>query len=388
MASRKKKNKKSFVPLSLLVLVLIGLPVTVFLTRNQSNTRSQAAAPPNTTRYADFETGDFSQIQSGNPTLQAVNVNPSTSSVVIATDKAYEGSKSAQASIPGVAGNKYARTIFELTAPWTEGSDIWYGQAIYFPIGFKNSMQSYFVPMRWDNYGSSANDSRGGISMWSDKRFRLFRLHAGVDATETSLMGSFDISEGAWHWLEVHQKFSQTDGVALNEVYLDGALVGSSTAHNYFGVPITRLRNGIVAVDDSAQTNPLNLWIDRLTISTAKIGPYSTPSPTPTVSSSATPTPTSPPVLDTYDPTVTISSPLNGTRIVRSVNISAYATDNIRVTKLELYINGVLKTSNTNSNTISYTWNTKRTPLGAHNITIKAYDAAGNAGQSSVMVYK
>ncbi len=323
--------------------------------------RSQAA----TLRLADFETGDFSQIQSGNPTLQAVNINPSASAVVIANDKAYDGSKSARASIPEGVGNKYARTIWELTSPWSEGTDIWYGQAIYLPVGFKNAMQSYFVPMRWDNYGSSSNDSRGGISMWNDKRFRLFRLHAGIDSTETPLVGPFDISEGVWHWLEVRQKFSQSDGAAINEVYLDDVLIGSSTARNYFGVPITRLRNGIVAMGD--QTNALDLWLDRLSIGTTKLGQLSAP--------------------DTTAPKVTISSPINGSSVGRNTNIVSTATDNIGVTKMEVYIDNNLK-STSSSGSISYAWNTRKISRGAHTITTKAYDAVGNIGTSTVTVYK
>lgn len=153
-------------------------------------------------------------------------------------------------------------------------------------------MQSYYVPMRWDNYGSTANDSRGGISMWSDKRFRLFRLHAGVEDPEVSLTNSFDITEGAWHWLEVHQKFSTTDGLALNEVFVDDILVAQSTARNYYGYPITRLRNGIVALGN--QTNALEMSMDRLTISSTRVGAGSNTVPPPVLNPVDTIAPTIP----------------------------------------------------------------------------------------------
>lgn len=110
-------------------------------------------------------------------------------------------------------------------------------------------------------------------------------------------------------------------------------------------------------------------------------GPASNAANATTLAATTTPT-------DTVAPTVSISSPANGARIGRRTTITASASDNIAAAKLEIYIDGSLRSSSTGSSVISYTWNTRKAGSGAHTVTVKAYDAAGNAGQSSVTVYK
>ncbi len=98
---------------------------------------------------------------------------------------------------------------------------------------------------------------------------------------------------------------------------------------------------------------------------------------------STTPSP-SPPPSDTGAPSVTITSPTNGAYIGNSVSINGTTSDNTGVTKREVWIDGKLRSSG-----LPYTWGTKRgVARGAHTITVKAYDAAGNVGQASVTVYK
>jgi chitinase len=107
-----------------------------------------------------------------------------------------------------------------------------------------------------------------------------------------------------------------------------------------------------------------------------------------TATVSATPQGSQP--ADTTAPTVNINNPANGASITgqKKVNISASASDNNVVIKVELYIDGALKTTVTTPN-LSYNWSINRNvKAGSHTITVKAYDAAGNVGQSSVIVTK
>ncbi len=90
---------------------------------------------------------------------------------------------------------------------------------------------------------------------------------------------------------------------------------------------------------------------------------------------------------DTTAPTVTVTSPANGSIAGRTVAISALATDNVGVVKTEVYIDGKLYSSS-NSSSVQYTWNTKRASRGTHTITVRAYDAANNVGQSLVTITK
>ncbi|KAB0666917.1 DNRLRE domain-containing protein [Oryzomonas japonica] len=90
---------------------------------------------------------------------------------------------------------------------------------------------------------------------------------------------------------------------------------------------------------------------------------------------------------DTTPPTVTISSPVSGSKVGSRVTIKASASDNVAVTKMQLYIDNVLKATSSSS-TINWTWNTNSFSKGTHVILVKAYDAANNSGSLSITVTK
>jgi len=85
---------------------------------------------------------------------------------------------------------------------------------------------------------------------------------------------------------------------------------------------------------------------------------------------------------DTTPPTVSITTPSNNTAVSGAITISANANDNVGVTRVEFYENGSFLYA-TNVSTYSYTWNTTSVANGSYVLTAKAYDAAGNIGQSS-----
>jgi hypothetical protein len=88
-------------------------------------------------------------------------------------------------------------------------------------------------------------------------------------------------------------------------------------------------------------------------------------------------------VVDTIPPTVSITTPANGSVVnPRSQQISVSATDNVGVTQVTIYIDGTLKATLTTA-PYNYTWNTRRVSSGQHTITAKAWDAAGNVGQAA-----
>ena len=89
---------------------------------------------------------------------------------------------------------------------------------------------------------------------------------------------------------------------------------------------------------------------------------------------------------DTTKPTVSITSPLNGAKVLRntSITITASASDNKGVTKVEFRVDGILKCTDT---VAPYTCNWV-TPLLAgqtRKLGAKAYDAAGNVGTSATV---
>jgi hypothetical protein len=60
--------------------------------------------------------------------------------------------------------------------------------------------------------------------------------------------------------------------------------------------------------------------------------------------------------LDTQAPQINISTPTNGATVKDSITITANASDNVGVSKMELYANNVLLSSNMNATTLSANW--------------------------------
>jgi subtilisin family serine protease len=86
-------------------------------------------------------------------------------------------------------------------------------------------------------------------------------------------------------------------------------------------------------------------------------------------------------VSDTTPPSVSITSPMSGSRVVGNVSVTASATDNVGVAKVELFVNGVLTATSTAA---PFTTRFKA-PKGTIKLQLKAFDAAGNAGLSPVI---
>ncbi|HJV91400.1 MAG TPA: M4 family metallopeptidase [Holophagaceae bacterium] len=85
---------------------------------------------------------------------------------------------------------------------------------------------------------------------------------------------------------------------------------------------------------------------------------------------------------DTTAPTVSASEAgTSGT-----LTFSATASDNVGVTKVEFYVDGVLKATDTTS-PYSTTFDSTTLANGSHSLTAKAYDAAGNVGTSTAVAF-
>jgi hypothetical protein len=89
-------------------------------------------------------------------------------------------------------------------------------------------------------------------------------------------------------------------------------------------------------------------------------------------------------VPDTQAPTTSITAPANGATVSTTVAVNASASDNVGVTKVEFYLDGVLKNTDTAS-PYSWSWDTTSAPNGSHSLTSKAYDGAGNIGTSAAV---
>jgi thermitase len=91
---------------------------------------------------------------------------------------------------------------------------------------------------------------------------------------------------------------------------------------------------------------------------------------------------------DTVAPVISSFNLTDGMTVSPSKQaISASATDNQKVAKMSLTIDGK-EVAVAYGASIKYTWNTRKVARGGHGVTVRAWDAAGNSVSVSVTVYK
>jgi len=90
--------------------------------------------------------------------------------------------------------------------------------------------------------------------------------------------------------------------------------------------------------------------------------------------------------LDTTAPTVKLTSPAANASISGStVNIAATATDNVGVSRVEFFVDGVSVGIDTSS-PYSTTWDSSKVANGDHQLSVRGYDTAGNTSTDSIVV--
>jgi hypothetical protein len=87
---------------------------------------------------------------------------------------------------------------------------------------------------------------------------------------------------------------------------------------------------------------------------------------------------------DTIAPVTQITSPADGATVSGTVTVRAQSSDNVQVTRTELYIDGK-RYYTSYSASLTYSWNTKKFAAGPHTLQSFAYDAAGNKGSSAIV---
>ncbi len=165
----------------------------------------------------------------------------------------------------------------------------------------------------------------------------------------------------------VNVSISGTDNVGVTrvEMYVDGVLFAqSSSASATFSWNTTNLLDGTHSLEARAYDAANNLGATTINVQ---------------VKNSA--------VADTVAPLVAITSPGEGAVVSKNTRISVSASDNVNVTRVELYIDGVLFGSGTSATT-TFTWNTNRVARGNHTLQAYAFDAAGNIGTSSTVTVR
>ena len=94
--------------------------------------------------------------------------------------------------------------------------------------------------------------------------------------------------------------------------------------------------------------------------------------------------PSEPPPPDTTAPTTAITAPASGATVSGTTTVTASASDNVGVTKVEFYVDGNHAATDTTA-PYSFDWNTTAVAGGTHTLSSTASDAAGNVGTSAAV---
>ena len=87
------------------------------------------------------------------------------------------------------------------------------------------------------------------------------------------LVGPLNLPEGRCFWVEVHQKLSNVNGEALNEVFVDGVKAGASTTANSRGRVVNNIRYGLPALAPGC-SGASTIYFDDPSISSVQRGTH------------------------------------------------------------------------------------------------------------------
>jgi thermitase len=216
-----------------------------------------------------------------------------------------------------------------------------------------------------DDLGTVGYDVNFGHGRVNARRAVQAALGAVIPDTTAPSVSISSPANGSTVAGTVNVNLSSSDNVAVTrtELFINGSLFGSSTtASASFSWDTTAFADGTYSLEARAYDAANNIGTRTISV---------------TVRNTV--------VADTTAPTVSIISPTNGARLKgRSVNVDVRATDNVAVTRVELFINGSFFGASTSSSP-RFVWNIGRIPNGTYTLQSFAYDAAGNIGASSLI---
>jgi hypothetical protein len=114
-----------------------------------------------------------------------------------------------------------------------------------------------------------------------------------------------------------------------------------------------------------------------------------TPAPTvpaPAPAPAPAPPVVTPPAPLNAAPSVALTSPGSGATFVNTLRMTASAADDSAVTRVEFFVDGVRRGTDTTAPYSASFTATKNTSYGSHTVTVKAFDAAGQVASKSVTV--
>lgn len=146
--------------------------------------------------------------------------------------------------------------------------------------------------------------------------------------------------------------------IARVELYVDGTLMGTDSSSPY-----------------AISWNPSSMANGSHTLTVKAYDAYGNVGTSPAVGVTV--------ARDDTAPTVSVSSPAEGATISSYAFFAANAADDDVISRVDYFLDGQLLGSGGNSSPYSRTWDSRSVANGAHTLSAKAYDGAGNVGVSA-----
>jgi hypothetical protein len=246
---------------------------------------------------------------------------------------------------------------------FVDGQSIGYGTQ---PPYFSRPWDSTKAPDGQHTVLATAHDSAGRIFSSAPVTFTV--KNGTTTATPTVAMKQPWQDETLAGWVGVKSTITDDASVQQVEYLVDGKSIGTGGSAPDYSKPWDS-RN----VPDGRHTV-------LATVRDAAGRTFSSPTVTFAVQNGTT----SPAPSDTTPPTVTLTSPAEGSAVTGASVLSAQASDNIGVVAVQFSVDGVA-VSRLTASPWSASWDSTTVADGAHTIAATAYDAAGNATTSAAV---
>ncbi|WP_413289878.1 Ig-like domain-containing protein [Bdellovibrio sp. HCB337] len=243
-------------------------------------------------------------------------------------------------------------------------------------IGHLNSFQK--ERLGWFSVGEINEVTADGVYSISPAEF------AGTQARALKVYRGLNTAgDHEWFYIEYRQQ------IGFDAMIINRSVVNASNAFNGVTIVLGTQENGKNLLLDMTAGSEFVDMKDPALLTGAKFTDPATGLTVETISinSSAasvriTGVGSGPAPIDSTAPVASISSPSAGSSVSGNITVAASATDNVGVSKVEFYIDGSLKGSDTSA-PYSLAINTTNYTNGNHNVMAKAYDANGNVGSSA-----
>jgi len=168
-----------------------------------------------------------------------------------------------------------------------------------------------------------------------------------------------------------------TDGATVSGI----VPVSATATDNMAVVGVQFLVDG-AAVGAEATTQPYSMSWDS---TTAASGPHSLSARARDAAGNQTTSAAVTVTIDNTAPTVSMSAPANGAMVSGTVPVSADASDNIAVVGVQFLLDGAALSTEDTTGPFSISWDTGTAGTGAHTLSARARDAAGNMTTSATV---